>query len=114
MKKKPRLLLLSKQSPQFDLNTALYRIAAQQFMAAERKLTPLIRADRMPPAEAIVLIVVYTSTMMGKDTTTEEEVIGATHLLLDLWKERLFVPGPDFPYSLQRVLEVMEGTEENE
>jgi hypothetical protein len=94
----------------FDFRASMKHIA-EQFMAAERYLTPLIRSKSMPAHEAAVLIGMYGDGLISGNTEhsmTEAQIIEACNAFVSLWRMGLFVPSPDYPYTLQETLEAGE------
>lgn len=113
MKKRHKFRIGQTKTPPINFKQSLANIA-RQFMYAQQKLNPLIIKDNMPPVAAIVLISCYADAVIaGKENSpshkmTEREVIGASNLLVLLWKEGLFQPSEDFPYTLEQILSEME------
>jgi hypothetical protein len=113
MKRKPHRFKIASTKPEkFDFHVAL-KTVAHNFMAAERELTPLIIKEHMSIGEALVLIAVRgdaaNSGNLKDHSMTQEEIISATTVLVELWKKGSFIPSLQFPYTLQQALEEMGG-----
>jgi hypothetical protein len=79
---------------------------AKLAMKAEKELTPLIRADNMDTTQALALIVMRMNTFAwGEDhAMTTSEIAGFAGIILACWKEGLFTPSEEFPYTLDQML----------
>lgn len=99
---------------------ATVKRAIEAYTYSAQKLMPLFTEKHLGAAEAIVMIACYTdSVMMGmeqseKHSMTEEEIEGASLLLLGLWKQGRFQPPPDYPYTLEETLALFEDRSEVE
>ncbi len=94
----------------FDFQTSMKHIA-EQFMEAERYLTPLIRSKSLPANEAAVLIGIYGDGLISgnvEHSMTERQIIDACNTFVYLWEMGLFVPSPEYPYTLEETLEAGE------
>lgn len=95
----------------FDFKASMKHIA-EQFMAAERYLTPLIKENRTPPYEAVVLIAMHGDALIAGNiedhAMTEKQIIDACNVFVKLWEMGLFVPSPEYPYTLEETLKAGE------
>lgn len=115
-KKQHRIKIGNTKPAQLDFQGSLEKLA-HHLMVTERKLTPLIIHDKMPVSAALVLIACYNDAMiLGKPHAkthrmTGQDIIGATNLLIRLWRKGLFIPSPQFPYTLADALQELENEE---
>lgn len=81
---------------------------ARRYMESQRSLTPLIRAQGIPPAPALTLIAIYTDARLAGAVTDHrmslQDIKSTTSRLLTLWKTGFFTPSPDYPFTLTETL----------
>lgn len=68
---------------------------------------PLVRAEKMSPAEAMVLIAMKTNgDMQGNEeaSMTMTQIHQMANMIIDAWKQDLFAPCDVYPYTLEQTL----------
>lgn len=73
---------------------------------AERYAIPRITEFRLPPAMACFLLAQYTQVLAtGDERITAESAMAMNMMVLALWQEGVYTPGPEYPYTLEETLQ---------
>ncbi len=115
---------MSKKSPKRKFigrmkNPQEFRMSIAQQIAPYAKramdyFAPLVRAEKMPPAEAMVLIAMKTNgDMQGNEeaSMTMTQIHQMCNMIIDAWRQGLFTPCSTYPYTLEQTLKASNGEE---
>jgi hypothetical protein len=73
---------------------------------AEKQALPFIKETHMGPGAAQLLLALYTQGLVtGKSSMTEEHAMSMANLTLKLWQTGYYMPGPEYPYTLEETLQ---------
>ena len=73
---------------------------------AEREVLPIIKQMQLPPGAAFFLLAQYTQVFMtGDPRLSVESGTEITNTVLTLWREGLYTPSSEYPYTLEQTLQ---------
>ena len=77
---------------------------------AEKQAIPLIKDAKLPPGVALFLLAQYSQIhATGDSRLTIESGMANANSVLALWKAGYYIPGADYPYTLEETLEDIRG-----
>ena len=77
---------------------------------AEKEVLPIIEKMQLSPAAAQFLLAQYTSQLVtGSNELSEKDAMNSANIVLSLWKDGRYVPGPKYPFTLEETLQEIKG-----
>jgi hypothetical protein len=77
---------------------------------AEKEVIPIIRKMKLSPAAAQFLLAQYTYAFAtGSNRLTTEDSMQMANTVLSLWQEGVYVPGSEYPFTLEETLQEVHG-----
>ena len=77
---------------------------------AEKEVLPIINEIQAGPVAAQFLLAQRTYVLVtGSNQLLEKSAMNMASTVLSLWKNGVYVPGPDYPFTLEETLQELEG-----
>ncbi len=77
---------------------------------AEKEVIPLIEEMKASPTVAQFLLAQYTYIfVIGSNQLSTESAMNIANTVLLLWKDGLYIPCPEYPFTLEETLQEIEG-----
>lgn len=113
-KKLPKRKFIGRMKNPQELRMSIAQQIAPYAKRSMDYFAPLVRAEKMPSTEAMVLIAMKTNgDMQGNEeaSMTMPQIHQMVNAIIDAWKQGLFSPCDIYPYTLEQTLAAMNEVE---
>ena len=77
---------------------------------AEKEALPFIKEMKASPLAAQFILAQYTHVLVtGSNSFSTESAMNAANIVLSLWKGGIYIPSPQYPFTLEETLQEMQG-----
>lgn len=77
---------------------------------AEKEALPVIKEMKVSPVAAQFILAQYTHVLVtGSNRLSTESAMNAANKVLSLWKDGIYIPGSQYPFTLEETLQEMQG-----
>lgn len=111
-KRLPKRKFIGRMKQPQELRMSIAQQIAPYAKRAMDHLAPLVRAEKMPVSEAMVLIAIQANINMqgNKEASmTMRQIHQMCDMIIDAWRQKIFTPCNAYPYTLEQTLEAMNG-----
>ncbi len=100
---------MSHQLPQSRVVTMRPEDLVVYIRCAEKKVLPLIKEIQAGPVAAQFLLAQHTYILAtGSNQLLEAPAMNMANTVLSLWKDGMYVPSPDYPFTLEETLQELQ------